>query len=421
MRRFAVAMLLCAASVSAQPLLPIPGGSLVFTESNPPAVNLFDPLTLSVTPLTTPTSAASLVVPSGICVSTNRDIIFGDFTGVSIYRIDALGTMTTLSTGLLNNVVRLIEDYNGDIIYTGNALIYAPSSVMRLDTLGLVTTVAVLVGNPFAIVLEPTGNFPTGDYVITLPLQGELQRVDPAGGITTLATGMSFPTGVAHFPNGDYAVAAAGTDDLLRVPAGGGTPTVWVPGSSFGNIKDVVADGQGGFYVSEAGGLTGNRLQHVDAGGNVSLLAGNGAFSGLYLQCANVAGTVIAPAVAGTGLNGLWGLTLDFPGNPGGQYQTFMSGTVYPGISFGADPRGTPLNFNDPLFQQSFGVGFPGITAGWIGGLSGSGSGAVTMNLTPFPSNSFAGIRLHFQVAILDPMAQSSLARISNLCTLVFQ
>ena len=71
MRRFAVAMLLCAASVSAQPLLPIPGGSLVFTESNPPAVNLFDPLTLSVTPLTTPTSAASLVVPSGICVSTN--------------------------------------------------------------------------------------------------------------------------------------------------------------------------------------------------------------------------------------------------------------------------------------------------------------------------------------------------------------
>ena len=422
MRPPTILFLFVAATVSAQPLLPVPGGSLVYTESNPASVNLFDPGTLTTTPLTTATTAATLIAPSGCCVSATRDVIFADFTGVSIYRIDVLGNMTTMATGLLNNVNRVIEDYNGDVVYTGNALIYAPSSVMRLDTLGLVTTIAVLTGNPLGIMLEPNGNFPTGNYVVTLPLQGELQRVDPAGGVTVLATGLSFPTGVSRFPNGDYAVAAAGTDAIMRVPASGGTPTTWVPGSALGNIKDVLADGEGGCYVSEAGGLTGNRLQHVDAGGNVSLIAGNGAFTGLYLQNAAVAASVIAPPIAGTGLNGLWGLTLDFPLYPSGVYQTFMSGTIHPGLAFpGGDPRGTPLNFNDPLFQQSLGVGFPGITAGWVGGLSGSGGGAVTMNLTPYPTSSFAGVRLHFQVAILNPASHNSLARISNLCTVVFQ
>ena len=425
MRRTAVAIILLATTICAQPLLPVPGGSLVYTESNPASVNLFDPGTLTTTPLTTATTAATLIAPSGCCVSATRDVIFADFTGVSIYRIDVLGNMTTMATGLLNNVNRVIEDYNGDVVYSGNAFLYAPSSVMRLDTLGLVTTIAVLTGNPLGIMLEPNGNFPTGNYVVTLPLQGELQRVDSAGGVTVLATGLSFPTGVSRFPNGDYAVAAAGTDSIMRVPANGGTPTTFVPGSALGNIKDVVADGQGGFYVSEAGGLTGNRLQHVDAGGNVSLIAGNGTFSGQYLQSMNVAASVIALPGAGAAPNGLGSLTLDFPAYPGEAYQTFISDALHPGISFGAaDPRGTPLN-PGPLFQQSFGIGFPGITAGWVGNLSGSGGGAVTLNLSPtiknFLRNTPAGIRVHFQVAIINPMSPSSVARISNLCTVIFQ
>lgn len=422
MRRTAVAVLLLAATLCAQapPPIPVPGGYVVITESNPASVSMMDPATLSSTPLTNMTTAAGLISPSGVCVSRNRDVIFADFTGVSIYRIDALGTMTTIGTGLLNNPVRVIEDHNGDIVYSGNALIYAPSSLMRIDTLGLVTTIAVLSGNPFGVLLEPNSAFPTGNYLVTLPLQGDLLRVDAAGGITTLATGLVFPTSVALFPNGDIAVAEAGTDNILRVPNSGGTPTVWVPGSMLGNIKDLAADGSGGFYISEAGGLTGSRLMHVDAAGNVNQILGNAGFTGLF-QAANVADNMIAPAVAGTALNGLWGITLDFPANPSAIYETFLSDSIYPGLTFPApDARGTPLNFS-PLFFQSLGQGFPGITAGWSGALSGSGGGAVTFNLTPFPAGALAGSRVHFQVALIDPMAMTNIARMSNLCTIIMQ
>ena len=347
-----------------------------------------------------------------------RDAIFSDFTGVSIYRIDLLGNMSTVVSGILNNPVRVIEDYNGDIVYTGNALIYAPSSVLRIDATGAPTTIAVLIGNPFGICLDPTGVFPSGDYVVTLPLQGELQRIDAAGAITTVTTGLAFPTSVQFFPNGDYAVIVASTDDILRIPRNGGAPTVFVPGSMLGNAKDLIADGSGGFYVVEAGGALGNRLMHVDAGGTVSTVLGNAAFTGLF-QGAALADTAIRPPTAGTGLSGLWGIALNFPAHANMSYTTAVSDTLFPGISFGSDPRGTPLN-PTPLFQQSFGIGFPGITTNWGGLLDGAGSGAITFDLTPFPMGAFSGVRVHFHVGVVDPLAPTSLATLSNVCTIVF-
>lgn len=417
MRRAAVLFLLVAASVSAQPLLPIPGGNLILTDSQPATVSMYDPNAGG--PPVVLTQDPSLMVPSGSVVTDQRDVIFGDWLGVSINRVDALGNFTTMATGLLNNPTRLVQDYNGDIVFTGAAWAYAPSSLMRLDTLGQVTTIAVLPGNPFDVQLDPSGSFPIGDYLVTMPLYGDLIRVDGAGGITTLATGLASPIGVATFPNGDYAVTLGATDEIVRIPRGGGTPTTWVPAGQLGNVKDIVADGEGGFYVPEAGGVTGSRLMHVDAGGNVTQILGNSTFG--FFQAAAVSPHLNAPLNPGTALNGLFGVTIDFPANPNQAYTTIVSGSLHPGISLAAgDPRATPLN-PDALFLQSFGVGFPGITAGWTGTLDGAGQGVITMNLTPFPAGAFAGLKVHLQVGVIDPTAPSNLARISNPATLVFQ
>ena len=416
MCRIALVVLLAAAVVSAQPLLPIPGGSVVLTDSSPPSVSLYDPITGSTAVLT---ADPTLVVPAGCIVTDQRDVVFTDWIGISIYRVDALGTLTTLATGLLNQPTRITQDHNGEFVYTGNAWGYAPASLMRLDSLGIITTIAVLAGNPFDVKVERTGALPSGDFLVTLPLLGHLIRVDGAGGVTTLATGLAGPIGVDTFPNGDYAVALSATDDIVRIPRGGGPATVWVPSSQLGNIKDLVADGEGGFFVTEAGGATGSRLMKVDAGGNVSQVLGNAALG--FFQGAAHSPHLNAPTAPGTALNGLFGLAIDFPANPNMPYTTVVSGSLFPGIPFGAgDPRGTPLN-PDSLFVQSFGVGFPGITAGWVGTLDGSGQGVVTLNLTAFPAGAFAGVRVHMQVGVIDATAPTSIGAMSDAETLLFQ
>ncbi len=416
MRRVAVLFLLAAATASAQPLLPVPGGSIILTDSSPPTVSMYDPVTGSTAVLT---NASTLVIPAGCVVTYQRDVVFTDWIGISIYRVDVLGNLTTVATGLLNQPTRVAQDHNGDIIYTGNAWGYAPASLMRVDSLGSITTIAVLAGNPFDVKVENTGALPSGDFLVTLPLFGQLIRVDGAGGVTTLATGLASPIGVDTFPNGDYAVALSSTDEIVRIPRAGGTPTTWVPSSQLGNIKDLVADGEGGFFVTEAGGALGARLMRVDAGGNVTQVLGNAAFG--FFQGAAHSPHLNAPLAPGTGLNGLFGLAIDFPAMPTMPYTTIVSGSLFPGITFtSGDPRATPLN-PDSLFLQSFGIGFPGITAGWVGVLDGSGQGVITMNLTPFPAGAFAGTRVHIQVGVIDVTAPTSIGAMSAAETLLFQ
>jgi len=388
---------------------------VIFTDSNPPSVTLYDGSTGSSTVLT---SSGTLVTPAGVTVAADRDVIFTDWLGLSMYRVDLLGNLTTVATGLLNNPNRVIEDYNGDIVFAGYALGYAPSSLMRIDATAAVTTVAVLAGNPFDVKLERASGLPLGDYLVTLAALGELIRVDGAGNITTIATGLAFPTGVEVFPNGDYAVVLAGTDEIVRIPRGGGTPTVWVPSSMLGNVKDIVATGDGGFLVAEAGGPLGSRVMQIDPAGNVSQVLGNSNFG--LLQSVTQAATLVAPLNPGTGLNGLFGLSISFPSLPNAQYTTFCSGQLYPGISFPGDIRSTPLN-PDPLFLQSFAGGFPGVTTGWASNLDGSGAGVITMDLTPFPAGAFAGSRVHLQVAVIDFTAPLNIGAMSNVATLRFQ
>ena len=178
MRRVAVLFLLAAATASAPPLLPVPGGSIILTDSSPPTVSMYDPVTGSTAVLT---NASTLVIPAGCVVTYQRDVVFTDWIGISIYRVDVLGNLTTVATGLLNQPTRVAQDHNGDIIYTGNAWGYAPASLMRIDSIGSITTIAVLAGNPFDVKVEKTGALPSGDFLVTLPLLGGELALEDGG------------------------------------------------------------------------------------------------------------------------------------------------------------------------------------------------------------------------------------------------
>jgi len=417
MRHAVLFVALFALGASAQPLLPVPGENFIFTDSSPAAVSMYDPGTQSITPLTTGTFALSS--PSGCFVTDQRDVVFGDFLGAAIYKVDVLGNETLLAGGLLNNPIRLTQDYNGDIVFTGNAWAYAPSSLMRVDPTGGVTTLAVLGGNPFDVIRDASGAANnSGDFIVTAPLLGEVLRIDGAGIITVLASGLPGPLGIDRFSNGDFAVAMQFTDEILRIPRNGGTATVFVPSGALGNVKDVISDYNGGFYITEAGGALGSRLMHVDATGAVSQVLGNSSF-GLF-QAAALAPTLIAPTGVNTGPTGLFGIEISMPSNANLPYMAFMSGSAYPGIQFpGADPRAAVLN-PDPLFLGSFGVGAPGVTVGWIGSLDGAGSGLILIDLTPFPVGALSGGRVQMQVATLDALAPTGISNLSSLSTLAF-
>lgn len=407
--RTAAVLLTLAVAALAQPT--IPGGHLVYTQTNPPTVAMYDPGTGMSTTLST---SAMFNATTGCIVSDQGEAVVCDTLGFALYRVDVLGTVTPVVTALVNTPLRIIKDHFGDFIVTGGAWQGSGGQLMRITTGGTVSNITGLSG-PYGICLHPSG-----DYMVTLFLSGDLVRVSPGGIVTTVATGLGQPLGVAMFPNGDYAVASGSPDQIWRVPAGGGAPTVWTASPPLGQVKGVTADGQGGFYVTEAGGATGSRVMHIAPDGTtVTPVLGNAAFSG-FAENVAVSPTLVGPYGPTTGPTGTFGLAIDFAQHPNTPYLCFMASSVFPGIAFPGDPRGTPLN-PDPLFLLSFGVGYPPFTQGWSGNLDGGGSAAVTVDLTPLPAGAFANSLVHFQVALLDPMAPTGLLQLSNPFTVRFQ
>lgn len=427
MRVAAVLCLIVTTSlVAGAQTVPFTAGHIVFTDTSPPSINVYDPIAGTVTLLS---NAPSLISPGGVVATDAGDIAFTDFTARTVNRIDPLGTITVIgATPLFNNVVRLDQDYNGNFVVAAYATNSSggmpggsPSQIMTVDAGGVQTPIAILAGNPFGVITAPRGGTtPAGDYITCMPLVGDVVKIDPAGNQTVLASGVFGPQVPALFPNGDVAVTLQFTDEVIRIPRNGGTPTTFVPaGAGQGNIKDIFADGQGGFYMTEAGGAMGSRLMHVDPAGTVTQVLGNSSFG--VLQGACLVPHLRAPVSVGTGpMAGIFGLSIEFPAYPNMGYTTVGSASVFPGIEFpGADDRAISVN-PDSIFFGTFGTGAPGFTTGWSGTLDGSGRASLLIDLSIFPPGAFSGSRIYLQVGVIDPTALTNVAKLSELAPLVF-
>ena len=163
-----------------------------------------------------PATNARISYPFGLAIDTQGDLFIADYSGNRIRKVDTLGIITTVAG---QGTSGSNAGFGGDGGPATAASLDAPQSV-AVDGLG-------------DLFIADTGNH-------------RVRKVDASGIITTMAG-----TGTQGF-SGDGGLATAAN---LNSPAG------------------VAIDSQGNLFIADGGN---NRVRKVDASGNITTVAGNG-------------------------------------------------------------------------------------------------------------------------------------------------
>jgi outer membrane protein assembly factor BamB len=196
-----------------------------------------------------PATVASLGGPTGFAFEPAGGFVISEYDG-HVRRVRADGTIETIAG---NGT----EGYAGDGGPARNALIAAPHDIEALAD---------------------------GSLILADSHNGRIRRIDPAGTITTVASGLAAPVSVAAAPDGTLVVAEAGLNRIVRlsldgrrtVVAGTGAPRSTGDGGPAAratlNVPSGVAvAGNGTLYVTE---FEGRRVRRIDARtGRISTVA----------------------------------------------------------------------------------------------------------------------------------------------------
>lgn len=108
-----------------------------------------------------------------------------------------------------------------------------------------------------------------------------IRKINSAGVVTTLISGIASPQGIVLAPSGDLYVSTGTTHQILRVSTGGDTTVIAGNGSGcldgtgvnakFANPTGLAVDSNENVYVADSGN---NRIRKVTPGGVVTTLAG---------------------------------------------------------------------------------------------------------------------------------------------------
>jgi len=124
-----------------------------------------------------------------------------------------------------------------------------------------------------------------GDVFIADIGNNRVIEISSSGTVTTVVSGLNFPSSVAVDGAGDLFVVDSGNNQVLEVPAGGGTVTTLISGLN--GPQGVAVDGAGDVFVADT---FNNRVIEIQAGSG-------------------------AQTTAGTGLNNPWGVAVDGVGD----------------------------------------------------------------------------------------------------------
>jgi sugar lactone lactonase YvrE len=166
------------------------------------------------------------------------------------------------------------------------------------------TGAAAAFSEPAQVAIDASGNFYVGD------IGNGLRKVTPAGVVTTVASGLNGPWGVAIGPDGNIYVALLGDNKILKVtPAGtittfaGSGTAVDADGNgtsaSFNMPSGLAFDRTGNLYVAEIAGS----IRRITPAGDVTTLAGTG-----------VPGTAVDGVGTAATFGNLYGLAIDHAG-----------------------------------------------------------------------------------------------------------
>ena len=199
-----------------------------------------------------PATAARLNEPSATAVDSSGNLYIADYNNHRVRKVDTSGTITTIAgtgergfsgDGGLAVAAKLAWPEAVAVDGSGNLYIADTNNnrVRRVDSQGVITTVATGVHSPRGMALDSSGNL----YIAERNTH-RIRKLDTMGTLTTIA-------GIREFGfSGDGGPATAAR---LYVP------------------RDVALDSSGNLYIADTGN---HRIRKVDTSGMITTIAGIG-------------------------------------------------------------------------------------------------------------------------------------------------
>ncbi|HAO79346.1 MAG TPA: hypothetical protein DCQ92_10275 [Verrucomicrobia subdivision 3 bacterium] len=232
---------------------------------------------------------SSLHYPLGATVDNVGNLLIADNYNSRVRRVDTNGIISTVADSLTNPSGVAVDAF-GNIFFvdSGNEQVY------KVDTGGILTTVVARgsLYNPLGIAIDNAGYLYVADAsnnrVVKVNQAGTIWTVagngDASyygdGGLATSA-GVHQPFGVAVDNIGNLFIAEASTGCIRKVDTNGIISTVT---TGLNEPYGVAVDNVGNIFIADTWN---NRIQKMDANGLVSTIAGGGASSADNISAAN--------------------------------------------------------------------------------------------------------------------------------------
>ena len=255
-----------------------------------------------------PAAGAWLNTPLGVAVDTSGNVYIADTYNDRIRRVDGSGIITTVAgtgesgfggDGGPAGEAQLDSPRGVAVDGSGNLFIADANNgrIRRVNSLGAITKVASRLHWPTGVAVDGLGNVYIADTV-----DHRIRRVDAGGTLTTIAgigesgfsgdggpaveARLNHPRGVAVDEGGNVYIADTWNQRIRRVDPSGGITTVagiGEGGDSGGAgpateaVLDwpvgVAVDGSGNLYIADT---YNNRIRRVDTSGTLTTIAGTG-------------------------------------------------------------------------------------------------------------------------------------------------
>jgi RHS repeat-associated protein len=240
-----------------------------------------------------PATQADLYYPYHLTIHPSGDLYFADAGNGRIRKIDREGIITTVAgvgncwgeywgdggpavEACLDNPAKAVFDVSGNLYIVENT---SEGRIRKVDTNGIITTVASGLGNPRTIAVDPSGN-------IYFAESDRIKKIDPSGTITTLVLNVDLISDLALDSAGelyisDYYFKVKKMDTTGRVTTVAGTGAHGYSGDGgpatqarFGwNPGPIAFDRAGNLYITDP---SNGCVRKVDSRGIIITVAGNG-------------------------------------------------------------------------------------------------------------------------------------------------